>query len=170
MQVLGADAGGDICGGGDGFAGTWAVRNGLAARVNTGPEAGGGDGFRPGEEIRGLFGKQAATLFLIEEEKRAWREVLSLGGGDGVGCVGAAEDLRADACVFDLGVEATVPEHKEAEASLDEDGAMAGPGVAVGARWRVEPIADKAEVLSKRGQRGLTGEGVAIEAKVSTGG
>ncbi len=175
MQVLCADVRGDVLGGGDGpraAAGTGAVGDGLAAGIDAGAEAGGADGFGPGEQIGGLLGQKTAALLLIEEEKSLRREVLALRGLYGGGGIRAAEGLwryagppaLGFALGFDLGVEATVPENEEAEAGLEERGAPAGPGVCGRAGRRVQPVADEAEVPAQGGQRRLAGEGVAVKA------
>ena len=120
-------------GDGDGLAvGAFAVGDGLAAGVDAGAVGGAGDGLGPGEQVRGLFGEQAAAVFLIEEEDGARGKAFALGGGDGGGGVLAGERGGWFAGLLgaeNLFVEAAVGDDEEAEAVAQEDVALADPGI-----------------------------------------
>ncbi len=171
MEVTGADAGGDVFCGGDGLVwtgGAGTIVDRLAAGIDTGAEAGGGDGLRPGEEIGGLLWQKATTFFLVEEEDGTGREVFTLSGKHGGSGIAAAEGFGTGGGMFgaglDVGVETAVPENEEAEASLCEGRTTAGPGVCLRSRRGVQPVAHEAEMLVEDGQSRITGEGVAVEA------
>src|SRR5208337_1382759 len=67
---------------------------------------------------------------------------------------------------FQLGVQASVEEHEEAEAGGFDGDAMTGPGVRSLAGRVVEPVAGVGESLAEGFQIGVAGVGVAVEAEI----
>ena len=176
VQVAVSDAGANVLnrGDGDGFAvGAAAVGDGLATGVYAGEEGGLCNGLGPRQQVVGLFGEQAAALFLVEEEDCAGRKALALGCGDGGGGVLASECGRRLAIFGGAGqlrVETAIGEDQEAEAVAQQKVALAKPGVLRLAGRVGEPVSGEGEELAQFGQRGVAGVDVAVEAEIGGGG
>src|SRR5208282_551416 len=144
------------------------IRSGDAGAVDTGAESGGRDRVDPGVDVSFLLGQHAPALLLIEEDDGLRRKAFAPRGSDGglrvgvpkLGCVGNG---------FQFGVQTSVEEHEESEASGFDGGTMAGPGVRFLAGRIVEPVSRVRKSLPQDFQVRIAGISVAVEAEAKSG-
>ena len=169
--MLGGDMVANVLGGGDGVAVTFVDR--LAAGVDAGSVTGAGNGLGPCKQVSGLFGKEAATFFLIEKEHRAGREMLALSRRDGGVSIiltkGGGADVRSLG-LQDFVVEPSIEKHKKSKSLCQENIALALPGIASLAGWIVQPVSGERKVAAKSGESFVTGVIISVEAEVAGSG